>query len=140
MEYLKGHDLNEYLMENSKAKGGIDLQMVQFIGGQLISALTYLHERLIVHLDIKPANIMMTWDQTGVKLIDFGVSQILEYQKHTRQIALAGTYRYMPPEQHDENVNLKSDIWAFGCVIYELCTGLRPFDGINEYAMCFKVS
>ena len=56
------------------------------------------------------------------------------------RIALAGTYRYMPPEQHNEKVTLKSDIWSFGCVIFELATGLQPFDGMNEYAMCYKIA
>lgn len=118
----------------------LQLWEVKLIGGQLISALNYLHDRLIVHLDIKPGNIMMTKDQKRVKLIDFGVSQILDFAHLARKCALAGTYRYMPPEQHDERIALKSDIWAFACVLYELSTGLRPFEGMNEYAMCFQVS
>lgn len=52
---------------------------------------------------------------------------------------MAGTYRYMPPEQHNEKVTLKSDIWAFGCVLFELSTGMKPFDGMNEYAMCYQI-
>lgn len=56
------------------------------------------------------------------------------------KINLAGTFRYMPPEQHDEKVAANSDIWAFACVLFELATGLKPFQGMNEYAMCYQIA
>ena len=105
-----------------------------------MSALHYLHQRLIVHMDIKPENIMIQREANVAKIIDFGVSQIVEYPTMPMKVALAGTYRYMPPEQHNEKVTLKSDIWSFACVLFELCTGIKPFHGINEYALCYKIA
>lgn len=64
----------------------------------------------------------------------------MEFPDILTRIALAGTYRYMPPEQHNEKVTLKSDIWSFGCVLFVLSTGLQPFEGMNEYAMCYHIA
>lgn len=82
MEHIDGSDLHGFLVDRMKRKENVELWEIKLIGGQLISALHYLHKRLIVHLDIKPANIMMTQDKQNIKLIDFGVSQILEVPWH----------------------------------------------------------
>ncbi|MFO0118418.1 MAG: protein kinase domain-containing protein [bacterium] len=90
------------------------------------SALEYIHSRRVIHRDIKTQNLFLTGNNT-VKIGDFGISKVLE---STTQIAMTvvGTPYYLAPEAcQSEPYTTKSDIWALGCVIYELCTLKQPF-------------
>ena len=89
---------------------------MQQIGGQLISGLKYLHDKKIIHKDLKPKNIVFSSDYETVKLVDLGVSNKLDQTKNTKA-AQQGTYRYMSPEQLEGNLSFKTDIWAFGLVL-----------------------
>ena len=109
------------------------------IGRQLAGALAAAHDRGIVHRDLKPANIKLT-PSSGIKLLDFGVAK----EHTTRDVAPAGTpvpaattdglilgtCAYMSPEQaRGKAVDKRTDIWAFGCVLFEMLTGTRAFPG-----------
>jgi len=82
---------------------------------------------------------MFNADYERVKLIDLGVSSRLDNTKATKA-AGKGTQRYMPPEQLNGKLSFKTDIWAFGCVLLEFCSGLAPFNEIeNEMALCMEI-
>lgn len=113
------------------------------VARQICEALEYAHERGIVHRDLKPANVKITPDGM-VKLLDFGLAKALEgetvpadlsnsptiSQMATQAGIILGTAAYMSPEQaRGKPVDRRADIWAFGCVLYEMLAGRKPFDG-----------
>jgi len=113
------------------------------IAKQIADALEYAHERGIIHRDLKPANVKVTNDDT-VKVLDFGLAKALEgdpssidistsptiSRMATMQGVLLGTAAYMAPEQAKaKTVDRRADIWAFGCVLYEMLTGKVAFPG-----------
>jgi eukaryotic-like serine/threonine-protein kinase len=113
------------------------------IARQIADALEYAHERGIVHRDLKPANIKISRDD-AVKILDFGLAKAVEGDASSMDMAnsptlthmatqagvLLGTAAYMSPEQAKAKpVDRRSDIWAFGCVLYEMLTGKMPFHG-----------
>jgi serine/threonine protein kinase len=126
------------------ARGALPLDQVLAIAVQVADALEAAHERGIVHRDLKPANIKVRPDG-AVKLLDFGLAKALEPPAHSYDPLLPtitspalltgtgmilGTAAYMAPEQaRGESVTKRADIWAFGCVLYELLTGRRAFAG-----------
>jgi serine/threonine protein kinase/Tol biopolymer transport system component len=138
MEYLEGETLAARL-----ARGSFALDVAMRIGIEIASALDHAHVRGIVHRDLKPANVMLT--RTGVKLLDFGlakfrapdgmgvVSAVTRAEVQTAEGTLAGTVPYMAPEQvQGREADARSDIWALGCVLYELISRRLPFDDENQ--------
>ena len=113
------------------------------IARQIAEALEYAHERGIIHRDLKPANVKITPDG-AVKVLDFGLAKALAPEDSaadlsnsptlsaaaTRAGVIMGTAAYMSPEQAKAKpVDRRSDIWAFGCVLYEMLSGQKAFDG-----------
>jgi eukaryotic-like serine/threonine-protein kinase len=113
------------------------------IARQIADALEYAHERGIIHRDLKPANVKVTNDD-AVKVLDFGLAKALEGDPSSIDIStsptisrmatqagvLLGTAAYMSPEQAKaKSVDRRADIWAFGCVLYEMLTGKQAFTG-----------
>jgi serine/threonine protein kinase/WD40 repeat protein len=144
MEYVEGKTLDAFI-----SAGGLDLKTFLEWFVQIADALARAHEKDIVHRDIKPGNIMIT--EEGVpKILDFGLAQIGKAQpvedvstiKMTLPGQVFGTPSYMSPEQAEgKEVDVCSDIFSFGVVMYEAITGTRPFQGdsyaaiINELLM-----
>jgi Tol biopolymer transport system component/tRNA A-37 threonylcarbamoyl transferase component Bud32 len=135
-EYIEGETLRERLDEK-----GFSLAETLDIAVQLAGALAAAHEAKIVHRDIKPENIMLRPDGY-IKVLDFGLAKLIENQfqidsqssglshLETAPGMIMGTVRYMSPEQaRGREVDERSDIWSFGCVIYEMISGRPPFDG-----------
>jgi serine/threonine protein kinase len=137
MELVEGEDLSHRLR-----RGPIPLDEALAIAKQIAEALEAAHERGIVHRDLKPANIKVRADAT-VKVLDFGLARALEgpgtSEPGTPTVTAAamtipgtvlGTAAYMPPEQaKGKPVDKRADLWAFGCVLFEMLTGQRAFDG-----------
>jgi len=137
MELIDGESLAQRL-----ALGRLSLGDALPIARQIIDALEAAHERGIVHRDLKPANIMLTADG-GVKVLDFGLAKFDERGSSpdltnsptlsfaaTQAGVILGTAAYMSPEQAKGRVaDRRSDVWAFGCVLYEMLAGTRAFDG-----------
>jgi serine/threonine-protein kinase len=145
MELVEGEDLSDRI-----ARGPVPLDEALPIAKQIAEALEAAHEQGIVHRDLKPANIKVRSDGT-VKVLDFGLAKLTE-PAGSRQVAAAsaqslsptitspammtgvgmllGTAAYMSPEQaKGKPADKRSDIWAFGCVLYEMVTGKRAFAG-----------
>lgn len=120
MELLEGETL-----ENRLLRGKLSLEQTVEYGAQIASALAAAHARGIAHRDLKPANIMVT--RSGVKLLDFGLSRSFEDTHVTAEWERMGTPAYMAPEQFEGTAgDARSDIYAFGLVLYEMATGGRP--------------
>lgn len=129
MEFIEGTPLKGPLLIN---------QAVEY-AAQILDALDAAHQRGIVHRDLKPANILVT--KQGIKLLDFGLAkQAAPLQESDATVTRAltgkgqilGTLQYMSPEQlQGQDATLCSDLFSFGCVFYEMLTGVRAFDGEN---------
>ena len=88
---------------------------------QICAALKYIHKRRVLHRDVKASNVFLTASGC-VKLGDFGISRVLQGTRD-KATTVAGTPAYMSPEMcQSKEYTLKSDIWALGCLLYELCT------------------
>ena len=140
MELVEGDDLSQRI-----ARGAIPLDEALPIAKQIAEALEAAHEQGIIHRDLKPANIKVRPDGT-VKVLDFGLAKAMEpaagsspsmsmsptitTPAMTQAGMILGTAAYMSPEQaKGRPADKRSDIWAFGCVLYEMLTGRRAFEG-----------
>ena len=122
MQYLEGGSLRDLVR-----KGPLSVEETVRIGAQLAAALSYAHARGVIHCDVKPANVMVT---TGghVKLADFGLAEIEQQTKIGSDGLIKGTLAYMAPEVlSQERPTEQSDIYSLGVVLYELVTGVKPF-------------
>jgi serine/threonine protein kinase len=106
---------------------------------ELATILDHLHGRGLVHRDLKPANVFLR-QGAGVTLLDFGLACRARYARPVRADSVCvGTMQYAAPEQiAGEPVDARSDVYALGCVLYELVTGTRPFDGDSSHEVAQK--
>jgi Tol biopolymer transport system component len=143
MEYLEGETLAARL-----AKGALPLDQIVRIGLQVIGALEAAHHQGFVHRDLKPGNIMLT--RSGAKLLDFGLARMEQARPDgadltasptvtsplTADGSIVGTFQYMAPEQFDGAVaDARSDIFAFGAILYEMATGRKAFEGKSQASL-----
>jgi len=127
--------LGETLAERIRQSGAMDEPEARAILGQLARALDYAHQRGICHRDVKPSNVMVSPEGT-VKLMDFGLAKSVESVELTSHGCILGTPRYMPPEQlAGQPVDHRADIFALGCVAYELLAGRQLFDASDLLAI-----
>ena len=137
MEYLEGQTLADRLQ-----KGALPIERVLKIGIEIADALDKAHRQGIVHRDLKPSNIMLT--KSGAKLMDFGLAKPAQAafissasagtptvsNRLTVEGTIVGTFQYMAPEQLEgKDADARSDIFAFGAVLYEMATGKPAFSG-----------
>src|ERR1700709_2172473 len=103
------------------------------------AALDFSHKHGIIHRDVKPANVMIN-TAGAVKVMDFGIARALgEGQNVTQTAAVIGTAQYLSPEQaRGEAVDARSDVYAAGCVVFELLTGHPPFVGDNPVSVAYQ--
>jgi serine/threonine protein kinase len=144
MEYLEGETLAQRLV-----KGSLPLEQVLQYAIEISDALDKAHRKGVTHRDLKPGNIMLT--KTGTKLLDFGLAKLrqeavpanvplseLSTAKDplTAQGTILGTLQYMAPEQVEgREVDARTDIFAFGAVVYEMATGKRAFEGKSQASL-----
>ncbi|HTR37756.1 MAG TPA: protein kinase [Bryobacteraceae bacterium] len=129
MEYVEGEPL----------QGPLSLEKAAEYANQILDALDAAHQKGITHRDLKPGNILVT--SQGIKLLDFGLAKqggplketdATLTQAITGEGQIIGTLQYMSPEQlQGKEADARSDLFSFGCVLYEMLTGRRPFDGPN---------
>ena len=138
MEYCEEGDLAHHVkrMRNKKEYFSEDLILNWFL--QIAFALRYIHERKILHRDIKTSNIFLSSNGI-VKIGDFGISKILEGTLENAD-TIVGTPYYMSPEVCENTpYSYKSDVWALGCVLYELCTQKHAFAANNLLGQVYKI-
>lgn len=154
MEYLEGQTLAERLQ-----RGSLPVDQVLKVGVEIAQALEKAHQHGITHRDLKPANIMLT--KAGAKLMDFGLAKpklsiapqaASPFTPSTPTMTLAsltsaaspltqkgsivGTFQYMAPEVlHGAEADARSDLFSFGCVLYEMVTGQRAFEGRSQLSV-----
>ncbi|MGP4046149.1 tetratricopeptide repeat protein [Streptomyces sp. 2A115] len=137
MELLDGRNLSQ-LMDDNKHHP-LPVADIVDIAEQVAAALAYTHQQGIVHRDLKPANIMRLGDGT-VKICDFGIARLghdIGFTSRLTGTGIAmGTPHYMSPEQiSGTHVDQRSDLYSFGCVLYEIATGAPPFDLDDAWAV-----
>ena len=139
MEYVEGQEI----------KGPLPLDQALALAIQLAGALEAAHRKGITHRDLKPANILTT--KSGVKVLDFGLAKVAQTKEAaandetvtralTQEGSIVGTLQYMAPEQlQGTETDVRADIFSFGCVLYEMLTGKRAFDGANAASVIAAV-
>ncbi len=151
MEFLEGETLADRL-----SKGALPMEQALKIGVEIAGALDAAHKSGIVHRDLKPGNVMLT--KSGVKLLDFGLAKLAvpeksavsqatslptalqESQPLTTRGTILGTFQYMAPEQLEGGeADARSDIFAFGCVLYEMLTGQKAFSGKSQASLISSI-
>jgi serine/threonine-protein kinase len=137
MEYVKGKTLAAVLRQQTR----FSARNAAMVAGHIAGALAYAHRNNVVHRDIKPANILMG-DNGDVKVADFGIARALDAGHDaglTQDGAVMGTATYFSPEQaKGEGLDLRSDLYSLGVVLYELLTGRAPFIGESALATAYK--
>ena len=142
MEYLEGETLTDRL-----ARGALPTEQLLRYGIEVADALDKAHRQGIVHRDLKPGNVMLT--KSGVKLLDFGLAKAIEppapqgsltslptRQGLTQEGTILGTFQYMAPEQLEgKEADARTDIFAFGAVLYEMATGKKAFSGASQASL-----
>lgn len=135
MSYAKNGDLLPYINK----VGSFDVACTRFYSGEILHALEHLHDLNIMHRDLKPENILLDHNM-HIKVADFGCSKILDQADSAddsspnesnlgqRRNSFVGTAQYVSPELLTEKTTLPtSDLWALGCIIYQMIAGLPPF-------------
>ncbi|POX60706.1 DEAD/DEAH box helicase [Streptomyces sp. Ru62] len=134
MELLDGHPLADLIDEEPQ----LPVSWAAAIGAQIAAGLAAAHTAGVVHRDLKPANAMLTRDGT-VKILDFGMGSVVDDPDQTRLTSTGvsvGTARYMAPEQfRAERVSAPADLYALGCILYELLIGRPPFSARTPYEL-----
>src|SRR5882762_1064253 len=144
MEYLEGETLAQRLV-----KGPLPLEQVLLYAIEISDSLDKAHRKGVTHRDLKPGNIMLT--KTGTKLLDFGLAKLKQEvapanvplselptanDPLTAEGSIVGTLQYMAPEQLEgKEVDTRTDIFAFGAVVYEMATGKRAFEGKSQASL-----
>jgi eukaryotic-like serine/threonine-protein kinase len=135
MEYVEGIDLYDLL----DRCGRLPVDVAAIIAMQVARALDYAHYRGIIHRDIKPANIM-TSRPGGVKLMDFGIARDQSFGDLTQTGTGLGTPSYMSPEQIlGDKLDFRSDLFSLGIVLYQMCTGRKPFIEDEQKSVMHKI-
>ena len=151
MELVEGETLHARI-----ARGPLPLADVLRMGAQISDALDRAHRAGVIHRDLKPGNIMLA--KSGVKLMDFGLARATGMagasgssmtgmtqsptvaQPLTAEGTIIGTFQYMAPEQLEgKETDARSDIWALGCVLYEMATGKRAFEGSTQASLISSI-
>jgi 3-phosphoinositide dependent protein kinase-1 len=138
-----------------KKIGSFDEECTRFYGAEILDAIEHMHNRGVIHRDLKPENVLLD-DKMHIKITDFGTAKLLpdprkpkettpydpasQDEESTRARSFVGTAEYVSPELlTDKNACKASDLWAFGCIIYQLLTGRPPFKAGNEYQTFQKI-
>ncbi len=133
-EYIAGETLGQIL-----ERGALPLVRVERYTFQILGALDYIHSQGVIHSDLKPANVMID-ESDNVRLIDFGLVRTASAEIAADIKEIRGTLEYMSPEQADGNpYDIRSDIFSLGVVLYELCTGRKPFVGEYDMAVIYSI-
>lgn len=131
MQYLRGRTLESVLHE----RGRLPWREAAAVAIDVTMALEHAHALGVVHRDLKPANLMVD-DEGRTVVMDFGIARVLAKERQTRAGTLVGTLEYIAPEVvRGEAADARSDLYALGCVLYEMVTGELPFPGRSDFEL-----
>ncbi|PLW50752.1 hypothetical protein PCASD_00744 [Puccinia coronata f. sp. avenae] len=147
--YLLEYAPKGEILRSIKTLGSFSTDCARFYAAQILSAIEHMHSRGIIHRDVKPENILLD-SEMRIKIADFGSAKILN-QKATNSTAnekdsershsFVGTAEYVSPELLVQKVtSTSSDLWAFGCVLFQMIAGLPPFRSRSEYLTFQKIT
>ena len=143
LEWIAGEGLADRI-----ERGSISIAEVFEIAQQITAGMQAAHAKGIIHRDLKPSNIKITTERV-IKIIDFGVAKLIQSleSETERPTSLStegmiiGTVAYMSPEQaRGKNIDVRTDIWAFGCVLYEMLAGKPAFEGVTPTDIILKIA
>lgn len=130
-EFVRGETLDTILQR----RGALAAEEAIPVFTQVLDGIDHAHELGIVHRDIKPANMMLT-EKGTLKVLDFGIARLLGSARMTRAGNIIGTLEYMAPEQvRGQETDARSDIYSLGMMLYEILTGVLPFQTENEFEL-----
>ena len=136
MDYLKGRELSYYCKPDNLLPVDESLSIVE----QIAEALDYAHQQGVIHRDIKPANIMYDREKDVIKVTDFGIACLTDSSK-TKTGTVLGSPSYMSPEQlAGKRVDGRSDLFSLGAMLYQLITGVLPFEGDSLASLMYKIA
>ena len=134
MAYYRGETLREKI-----SNGQISIKESVNIALQIAEGISKAHRKGIIHRDIKPANIIID-DENNVKIIDFGLSRLVSLNDNIQHNNTMGTVAYMSPEViKGKMIDFRTDIWSLGIVMYEMLTGIRPFNGEYDQEVIYSI-
>ncbi len=138
MDYIQGDTLEAYI----KSQGKLAFPEALRITEQLAGALDYAHERGMIHRDIKPSNVMfLDQNHQHSLLTDFGMARLVDDKKLTATGAVVGTPSYMSPEAIlGQDPDARTDIYSVGMMLYEMVTGVMPYEGDTAFAVMMKAT
>ena len=132
MEYINGKTLKTLLQE------GMDYKQLEVIFKEILKALSYIHKMEILHLDLKPSNILIE-NSGSIKITDFGIGTDIGTDNIKTNV-LAGTLKYIAPEQINKgNIGYHTDIYQLGVILYEMYSGKIPFEGTKDEIIKMKL-
>lgn len=138
MPFVRGGTLRERIDEMRRARKQFDLNTISSYISQIADALTYAHSLGVIHRDVKPANLLFHSDGR-LLLSDFGIVHLSAMPALTTVGNFLGTAEYASPEQASgSQLDARTDIYALGCILFELLTGSVPFSGSNPFAILSK--
>lgn len=136
MPYVDGGTLHQLLRQQRV----LSLERTAHYLNQAAAALDYAHRRAIVHRDIKPQNMLLRAEDDRLFLADFGIAKVLGSTSAQKSTGIMGTLSYMSPEQLDGQVGLSTDVYALGCVLFQMLTGELPFTGSTQQVIMGHMS
>ncbi|XP_077978011.1 serine/threonine-protein kinase 17A-like [Glandiceps talaboti] len=141
LELAAGGELHHHCVCEKEGTNFSERDVVRLLR-QIIEAVHYLHERNVVHLDLKPSNILLTHShptQSDIKLVDFGLARLVNKNEEVREIL--GTLDYVAPEVLSyEPISLSTDMWSLGVLTYVMLTGASPFLGEDKQETFLNIS
>lgn len=144
MNYAKHGELLPYIVK----VGSFDEECTRFYTAEILLAIEHLHKMSIIHRDLKPENILLD-ENMHIQITDFGSAQLIDAEddditcinESSRKSSFVGTAQYVSPEMLcDKNSSTSVDLWALGCIIYQMVSGLPPFRAVNEYLIFQKIT
>ena len=134
MEFVRGRTLKDVIRQ----KGALPAMVAAQIGIRILSALQHAHQNGIIHRDIKPQNVLVHADG-HIKVADFGIAQVAGSNTISDKDSVMGSVHYFSPEQaQGKNVTIASDLYSVGVSLYEMLTGVTPFDGETPVAIALQ--
>ncbi|MBK05845.1 MAG: hypothetical protein CL920_05285 [Deltaproteobacteria bacterium] len=134
MQFVEGDNVEDRIREHKK----LPLEDAITIAMASLAGLSYVHSKDVIHRDLKPSNILLSKDNE-VKLADFGIARITGTKRQTQAGMAVGTFLYMSPEQIlAGEIDHRTDIYSMGITLFEMLTGMPPFQGDTEFEVCKK--